>query len=403
MKGSDEQIQVLAGATEDITVRATPPFTDEVCSFLDDLSGILMHAPEARRLADVISFAYWCRRAHISKLKDEWLGRSGGRLQMGRGLVFHIAPANVPVNFAYSFAFSLLAGNSNIVRVPSKPFKQVEVICTAIEQLFQVRPALSTTNSFVRYSANSDITERLSREADARMVWGGNETVGTLRAKPCKPRCVDVIFPDRYSAVLIDAEVVADADAEEIKRIAQGFYNDTYLMDQNACSSPHMVLWLNAEKEGGSDIGIQRFWQAVGDCAKRQYHLQDAIAVDKYVHLCEEILNGLDISAVERDDSMLYRISLDTLPEDTSRLRGVGGFFYEIRLDSLEQLQSIVNEDWQTLTCYGIDSKRVGGKIVDLNLKGIDRVVPIGGGLDIDIFWDGYDVISQLSRSIILE
>jgi len=394
---------MLAGSIEQITACPTQPFSDAACGFLDDLSKILMHTPEAKRFADVISFAYWCRGAHIGRLRDEWIRRSGGRLQMGRGLVLHIAPANVPVNFAFSFAFSLLAGNSNIVRVPSKPFEQIEVICAAIERLLHEYPALLKTNLFVRYPSDSDITDRLSRKADARMVWGGNETIATLRAKPCKPRCVDVVFPDRYSAALIDADLMANADAGKIKRIAQGFYNDTYLMDQNACSSPHMVLWLNAEEGGGSDTGIERFWQAVRDCAERQYQLQDAIAVDKYVHLCEDILNGLDILAVKRYDSILYRVSLKTIPEEAFRLRGAGGFFYEVRLESLEQLKSMVNEDWQTLTCHGIDFRLVGETIAGLNLKGIDRVVPIGSGLDIDIFWDGYDIISQLSRLIVLE
>ena len=37
------------------------------------------------------------------------------------------------------------------------------------------------------------------------------------------------------------------------------------------------------------------------------------------------------------------------------------------------------------------------------NLLGIDRVVPIGKALDINLIWDGYNVIDSLSRVISLE
>ena len=34
------------------------------------------------------------------------------------------------------------------------------------------------------------------------------------------------------------------------------------------------------------------------------------------------------------------------------------------------------------------------------NLEGIDRVVPIGQALDINLFWDGYDLNKILTRVI---
>ena len=37
------------------------------------------------------------------------------------------------------------------------------------------------------------------------------------------------------------------------------------------------------------------------------------------------------------------------------------------------------------------------------NLFGVDRVVPIGQAMDINIVWDGYDVVKSLSRAIELK
>ena len=54
---------------------------------------------------------------------------------IGRGKVLHIAPSNVPMNFAYSFAFGLLSGNINLVRLPSKEFAQIRILCDVIKQV----------------------------------------------------------------------------------------------------------------------------------------------------------------------------------------------------------------------------------------------------------------------------
>ena len=56
---------------------------------------------------------------------------------MGRGEVFHITPSNVPLNFAYSFSFSFLAGNSNIVKVSNKNFEQSEILIKIIKSLLK--------------------------------------------------------------------------------------------------------------------------------------------------------------------------------------------------------------------------------------------------------------------------
>ena len=54
----------------------------------------------------------------MEKEKEDFL--SNGDLRMGRGVVFHIAPSNVAVNYAYSFAVGFVLGNANLVRLPSR-------------------------------------------------------------------------------------------------------------------------------------------------------------------------------------------------------------------------------------------------------------------------------------------
>ena len=53
---------------------------------------------------------------------------------MSIGLVFHITPSNIPTNFAYSLLFGLLTGNSNIIKVPTKIFPQIEIISSTLKK-----------------------------------------------------------------------------------------------------------------------------------------------------------------------------------------------------------------------------------------------------------------------------
>ena len=67
-------------------------------------------------------------------MKQNFLSSSN---RIGLGLVFHIAPSNIPTNFAYSLIFGLLSGNSNIVKVPSKNFDQIKIICNIFRKIFK--------------------------------------------------------------------------------------------------------------------------------------------------------------------------------------------------------------------------------------------------------------------------
>ena len=51
---------------------------------------------------------------------------------------------------------------------------------------------------------------------------------------------IDILFA---SLVLIRLKKLSQLEF----KITKKFYNDTYLVDQNACSSPHLILWLGKQ------------------------------------------------------------------------------------------------------------------------------------------------------------
>jgi len=390
--GSD--VVYLIGG-ENICTKPLQPFDEQVCDFLSDLSKQLATTRAADENADVNTFGFWCRRRHIDTLKEE---HSGGAVRLGRGLMFHITPANVPVNFAYSFAFSLLAGNANIIRVPTQLFPQVDIICRSISDLFERKKysELKKMNAFVRYDSDDSITGNFSSLCDGRIIWGGDQTIQNIRRISIPARSVEITFADRYSFCVMDSEAVVTLGVKDLRELARRFYNDTYLMDQNACSTPHLVVWIGPEKE----VAKKMFWPAVRDHVKRVYEFDISVSYNKYSQLCHDAINLDCVTKITRYENHLYRLAVEKLPLEVDKLRGKYGYFFEHDIDEIDTLVEIVNHKYQTLTYFGIEENSLRQFVVNNRLLGIDRVVPVGRALDMEIVWDGYDIVRTLSRVI---
>lgn len=392
----DKHIQYLVGCSIDsLSSKPMLPYNDLVCEFLSELSRELLSEQSVKIYPDVVSFAYWCRKANVSHLKQKF-GDDG--IRIGLGLVFHIAPSNVPVNFAFSFVFSLLAGNANIVKVPNKNFEQVDIICKAIKTLFvQERfSELARSNVFIRHEDDNTITGEISSKCDARIIWGGDRTIKEIRKVQISPRGVDIAFADRYSMCIINAKSILDLNGLQLNKLSTAFYNDVYLMDQNACSSPHLIAWLGVE--GNVDKAKEIFWKAVYENVKKKYELHAVLSVDKYAQFCCHAIEREEISALKRHDNYIYRIDLTALHQDLDRLRGKCGYFFEYRVNDINELAKLITKKYQTMTYFGLDKMILSDFVTKNNLLGIDRIVPIGSALDISVIWDGYDLVRTLSR-----
>lgn len=373
-----------------------PPYSNTVCSFLADLSSYLLKDKIALQYPDIVSFAYFCRKANIQKKKENF--QIENQYRLGRGIIFHIAPSNVPVNFAFSFVFGLIAGNGNIVRVPSKKFPHTEIICKAISTVLGKAEYenIKKSNVFLQYGHEDEITEYLSSISQGRFIWGGDAAITYIRKFSLPPRGVDITFSDRYSFAVLNRDTVHTCSDVELQKLVSAFYNDTYLMDQNACSSPQLVIWVGKQILEAKN----RFWTAVAEFAEKKYRLQAVSAVDKFTKLCSEAIENKNLGSVTRYDNILYVTDVEKLPENVDTLRGTCGYFYQYSIDSLDEIASFVNEKYQTVVYFGVSSKELSDFVINNNLKGIDRIVPVGQALDIDVIWDGYDLVRTLSRIV---
>jgi hypothetical protein len=52
------------------------------------------------------------------------------------------------------------------------------------------------------------------------------------------------------------------------------------------------------------------------------------------------------------------------------------------------------------MTISGFDGAEVAGFVRAVNGRGIDRIVPFGEALTFGRFWDGYDLLAELTRRV---
>ena len=379
---------------ESLNERPLVPFAEEVIEELDALSKALMHDPQSRLYPDVVTFAFFCRRGNLMKLKEQSVvSIQPSVIRLGRGTIFHIAPSNVPVNFAYSVVAGLLAGNTNVVRVSQKQFPQVDIIVKHMREIGMKRLAV------VRYPHESNANEVFSAMCDVRVIWGGDATIATIRQNTIPPRAFDICFADRYSIAAINADkLIADQlNTEQLNQLAERFYNDTYLFDQNACSAPHLVVWTgNKEKV---EKAKKLFWDAVQRVTEQKYQFQDVMAVDKLTALYRQAA-AMSTHNEETKNNILRRVEIETLSQDIDSFRCAGGYFTEYTAQSLDEIAPIVNEKYQTLAYYGYEKDELANFVLRNRLTGIDRIVPFGETTAFSLTWDGMDLIERMSRII---
>ena len=371
-------------------VAALPPFSDAIIDFLNDVSREIMRDPRSKAFSDVVTFGFWIRKASVLKLKERFINEG---LYLGKGVVFHIAPSNVPVNFAYSLVSGLICGNTNVVRVPSKEFPQVTILVDAFNKVLNEKSEMKPYVLCVRYERDKEINDLFSSIADMRVVWGGDQTIAELRKSPLPPRSGEITFADRYSIAVIDSD--SYLAIEDKNRVAEYFYNDTFFSDQNACTSPRIVIWTGTS----IDEAKEEFWEKEHELVAKKYQFQSIQGVNKLTssYLVSVAIQGCRIEPHE--DNLIIRVKVPYLSDSLMDYKDNSGFFFEYDCNDIMELKELCNNKrCQTLSYIG--DPKVFVPLIKSGIKGIDRIVPVGKTMDFDLIWDGNRIPSLLSRTI---
>jgi hypothetical protein len=373
-------------------------FSDITINFLSDISRQLLNSPFVRDYPDVATFAFYCREANLKVIKRSYSADT--KFKIGRGVLFHIAPGNVPVNFAYSLLAGLITGNINIVRVPSNNFDQVSIIVEAIKKVLtftKYKSIFSNRLYLVKYSRESSATEFLSKFCDVRIIWGGDKTIEDIRKFPISPKSTEVTFSDRYSIAIINAN--SYLKIQNKSKVALDFYNDTFLFDQNACTSPQTIYWLGSLAE--VEQAKREFWNLLeGVLQDKHFELQPIISVDKLTTFYSQAILHGDIQKEPHSSNNIWRVKKSSIHNDIHLFKCSSGYFNEIIISSLDDLSSIINRKYQTVGYLGFSLDELENWILKNKPLGIDRIVPLGRTMDFSFIWDGIDLVSAFSRRI---
>jgi hypothetical protein len=242
---------------------AWAPFDQRAVAFVGRFAQRLLMDPQARQFPELVALAHWFRAGRLKELATQYPNETAAAIVRGRGLAFHLAPANVDSVFMYSWLLSLLAGNVNIVRVSQKPSLQLDFLIGVLSRVLLEEVGSAVAGRFVllTYPHDDSITEAISARCMARVIWGGDATVAAIRAIPLRPTAVELCFPDRFSVAAISAKHILALSAEQLASLASRFYNDAFWFAQQACSSPRLVNWVGLPADVES--ARRRFWAAV--------------------------------------------------------------------------------------------------------------------------------------------
>ena len=377
-------------------IKVSEPFNNLALDFLLDFSKGLRKFKKINLYPDLIYLIFWCgKNRNITKNIDN------SHLRLGRGLIFHITPSNVPTNFIYSFFFGLLSGNSNIVKIPSKNFKEKDIILSQLKLLFKKKKYknLEKSNCFIQYDNTFEITKKISSICDGRVIWGGDKTINDIRKIWVPERAIDISFPDRYSLSVINLDQIKKQKPNQLKLLVKKFYYDGYTMNQLACNSPHFVFWVGKKNEKLQN----HFWNQLSKIAEKKFFFDDIHVVDKYTNLMENIIIQKDFNNVKMFKNNLYVIDPGKQTKQIENIRGINGTFFQKNINQINDLKQFITKKCQTISYFGFSKNNFKNFLLNNNLLGVDRVVPIGRALEIDIVWDGYEVIKTLSRIISIE
>lgn len=363
------------------------PFDESIVAFLSVLSKRILTDNQCKNYPELVALGFWLRASNIESLKQKCTRENSKAL----GLVIHFTPANVDTMFVYSWVCSLLMGNKNVVRIASQESTMQSALLHVLDSVLQSdrHSQLARMNVFVRFDKDSGYSEKLSMLADARVIWGGDDSVNAIRALPCRPRSRDISFADRYSACLINSGNLDDID--EIDKLAEMLWRDTKPFDQHACSSPKIVYWM------GDSSKIKELFLSVNKMAKEQ---SQAIELANNHFVLGQLIRSTQpnchvylqdrISAIGVDETKMVDLTWHT-----------GAGFYIVKLiTGMDELITGIDEKLQTLSFWNISQQQILKLSEQSSIRGLDRIVPVGRALDFSPTWDGFDLFNQLSRQI---
>jgi len=303
--------------------------------------------------------------------------------------------------FLYSWFLSLLAGNSNVVRISQRRTDQIDVLVHILNNEL-AKPEFRSfreRNLVISYEHDEAVSARLSSQCHVRVVWGGDETINALRAVPLNPLATELVFPDRFSYSVIDAVSVESLDDKSLKSLVYAFYVDSFWFGQMACSSPRLVIWCGTPKN--CELAKIKFWNALDQHLKELgFEYPESVGMDKLTAIYKLAAEGVVKNTIGTGTESAARANVNLSASGIRLGHCGGGLFIESECAELHDVVKFTSARDQTLSYFGFNHSQLNSFVEQLPSRAIDRIVPIGKALEFSPVWDGQNLLYSFCREV---
>lgn len=322
------------------------------------------------------------------------------------GTVLHWPAANVPIQPFLSLTSGLLAGNRNIVRVPSALTGFVEAVLRAAPAAAD--PVLERL-LFVAFSHDRyDLASACAARSDAAMIWGGHEAVASVKSLPFPHWARLQVFGPRVSVAMVLLDEQTLVQPAQLQRLSRRVARETWQFDQEACSSP-LALYLQVTTGataigGGRRAAEQAFVQALAIAFEEEEraHPRNALnartSVDIALARTSWLLNDQDAKAIFPLGpawTILHGGAGDRVPEPVH-----GKTLHVVSSDNLEAVAARLDSSTQTIGVW-IHEAALEANVARVAMsRGVDRVVRLGLMHVFNTPWDGHELVRPLCRKV---
>jgi|GEM_PF-224619 hypothetical protein len=379
-----------------MTYAGREPGAQPLVGMLAAISRAILADPRARLASQYIALGYWLRPSALQQLRDDLVKQTNdsGALLAPRGVALHLPPTNVDTIFVYSWALSVLAGNANVVRLAEKLTADTEWLVSLIACVV-AEHGEDERQLFCSYPYGDAFEQRISRQCDLRMIWGGDAKVETVSRTAIRPDGLSIGFPDRKSLSLIGVDSYARADEKARDELATQLYNDTYWFDQMGCGSPRLVVWIGEKSDTLSDDLYARLGKAV---AAKKIAVETGVAIGKMA-LANDLLAEGVADRLRFFSNELVVVDIVDPVVGLERTHG-GGFLGEYTVADIADIANFTTRKVQTLGHFGFSSEELKRLARAISGRGGYRIVPIGQALQFDVTWDGMELFVHMTRRI---
>ena len=144
------------------------------------------------------------------------------------------------------------------------------------------------------------------------------------------------------------------------------------------------------------------FWKSINKMLiEKKHNFTEFSVIDKDLFTSISFMKlGKYAKDYKSFDNRINVINLKSVPNNIDNFKALWGLFFQSKINNLKDVKKFSNRKYQTLTYFGFDPDEIIKLISLNNINGIDRVVPFGHSLDIDMIWDGLDLNAMLTRII---